>query len=177
MTKLKCLIIMILLFPLVVRGQKITLQLFSKTKCNDTIKALYPYFASRDSINYIAWENNLVELPDTGEYFIKTADAEGDLIRININNIGINVDTILISSILSIAYIPKYPNFSGWLCCDMKCEGYQVDYYNNGFKRVEGFFKKGKAIGELRYYKLDGSLSVIEYYSKRGKYLRKKHFP
>lgn len=177
MEKLKFLFVIFFLFTIFIKGQKTEFQLFGKTKCGDSIKLIELYSATKDSVDYVSWDTNPIVLPDTGVYFIRTADAEGDLIRINIYHKGLNKDTIVISSIFDIAYSPMFPHFSGWICCDEKCEGYQVDYYNNGNIRIEGTFRKGKAIGELKYYNLDGTLSTIRHFTKRGKYIRREDLP
>lgn len=59
-----------------------------------------------------------------------------------------------------------------WVYCGRKADGLKTDYYVNGNKRVEGKFKNGKPIGEVKYYDTTGKLNYIEYYTKRGKEIK-----
>ncbi len=57
----------------------------------------------------------------------------------------------------------------GFCCCDQLCNGYCVDYYKNGTKRIEGNFVEGVPRGKIIYYKPNGTINFIEKYSKSGK--------
>jgi len=60
----------------------------------------------------------------------------------------------------------------GWLYCGKPCEDYKIDYYDNGQKMMEGKFKKGKPVDNLKFYNASGKLKYIEYYNKRGKKIK-----
>jgi hypothetical protein len=63
---------------------------------------------------------------------------------------------------------PRRPNW-GYLCCDNLCEGYNVDYFDNGKKKMEGNFKAGLPLGPLVFYNADGKVREIHHYDKNGK--------
>lgn len=74
-------------------------------------------------------------------------------------------DTIVVNSIKEDVF---------WTCCDSNCNGYQIDYYDNGNIRLEGFFKNGRPKGEIKFYRPDGSIESIIFY--KGKYRKGKAF-
>ena len=151
--------------------------LYGKEICDNLIKRLDIYFLWNDSIFISSLDTVPILLPDTGYYKLQTSYTDPqDTVSVYISEYGLNSDTIIIESISNIIAVLHGPQIKGWYCCDKKCNGYQIDYYNNGNKRIEGYFKKGKAIGEIKYYNADGTLSTILYYNKRGKYLRRKDF-
>lgn len=51
----------------------------------------------------------------------------------------------------------------GYFKCNTLCEGKVVDYYENGNKRLEGFFEKGKP-KEVLEYKINGKLGTRYFY-------------
>jgi hypothetical protein len=52
-------------------------------------------------------------------------------------------------------------DYSKYFKCDKVCNGYEVDYFENGSKRLEGNFMNGNAIWETEFER-DGS--AIKYY-------------
>jgi len=86
-------------------------------------------------------------------------------------------DTIEIPKVLErIRYTGQYANlFLGYYKCDLVCDGYIKDFYNNGKIRFEGDFKNGIPINELKKYSIDGELIEIEIYDKDGTWKETKH--
>lgn len=152
-------------------GQNIYFLLYGKCS-NGSVFPIEIYVLEKDSIKFSSWDSTCLVLPDTGVYNL---NLKKEKIPIYINKIGLNTDTISFNPIEEYLEQHPQPDFY-WFCCSEKCSGYQIDYYNNGNIRVEGLFKKGKAIGEIKYYNVNGTLSTILYYNKRGKYLRRKDF-
>jgi hypothetical protein len=105
--------------------------------------------------------------------------ADGDSILIHIS-FGLNVDTFKQADIVEVVtmdYNPlsKNKEWSGWLCCGKRCEGYKIDYYNDGKVRMEGLFRNGKPIGQLKFYNNEGKLKYVEFYNKRGKKIKSEN--
>ena len=63
----------------------------------------------------------------------------------------------------------SHPDLIGYCCCQVKCEGEQVEYDSNGNKRIEGCFKEGIQQGELKIYYLGGELKQVDKYNKKGR--------
>ena len=42
----------------------------------------------------------------------------------------------------------------------------------NGQKRVEGNFKKGKPVGQVKWYDMNGKVINVDHYDKEGKKVR-----
>ncbi len=80
-----------------------------------------------------------------------------------------NADTLRLEVLNKCHEVIASKPWSGFCYCDEPCEGYQVDYYKNGNKRIEGNFKKGKPKGKVVYYHPDGAINYTEVYSKKGK--------
>lgn len=78
-------------------------------------------------------------------------------------------DTLRLESISPCHKVIASNPWSGFCNCGEACDGYQVDYYKNGNKRLEGNFKQGKAVGKIIYYLRDGSIDYVEKYNKKGK--------
>lgn len=85
-------------------------------------------------------------------------------------------DTLRLDAIMKCCGAPTIDPWSGFCNCGIPCEGYKVDYYMNGNKRIEGHFKKGNAIGKLFYYKSDGSIKCIEKHNRKGRLLNTRLF-
>ena len=91
---------------------------------------------------------------------------------IDFNKNGVFRDTIKTVTIAEGFFWHKKEKGTYWLCFDKKCNGYQADYYNNGKIYIEGFFRKGRPKGGVRFYRPDGTLERIEFY--KGKYNKGK---
>ena len=80
------------------------------------------------------------------------------------------IDTLAIPKILFETDNDSKTDYSKYLKCEKVCDGYEVDYFENGKKRLEGNFLKGKAIWETEFEK-DGSFTKY-YYDKFDRYSR-----
>ena len=113
-------------------------------------------------------------LKDTGTYVLTYAIEKIDSTQLgkkyHIKSIEDFSDTLRIPSINACFEPTSHPNFIGYCCCDNKCEGVQIDYYENGNKRIEGSFKGGIPIGRLKFYHMNGKLSMVKKYNKQGKF-------
>jgi hypothetical protein len=161
------------------QGQGSQFRCYLKSTCNSDITELKEYTLHKQGFFFSSLNSgSTATLPDTGYYVLKSSmiATEGDSLVIYIGA-GINIDTVKKRDLIDVVFIDSKPLKSmsqggGWLCCDKPCEGYKVDYYNNGQKLIEGKFKKGKPIRDLKFYNENGKLKYIEYYNKRGKKIK-----
>jgi hypothetical protein len=160
-------------------SQNIKLTCYLTTSCKKDTIVLEDYKLSKKNYHYYSLNSGAIaSLPDTGIYTLTSyqISTEGDSTMIHVG-FGLNIFFVKqkdISDVVILDYninTPS-PSWSGWMCCKTKCEGYKVDYYNNGNKRIEGQFKRGKPTGELKFYNEKGQLKFIEYYDKRGKKIK-----
>ncbi len=89
---------------------------------------------------------------------------------------GTNIDTLYTKKIYECYEPVSNPSFSGYCCCDNKCDGIQKDYYNDGTLRIEGNFKDGNAIGKVKLYHRNGMIKEIRIYNKKGILRRTKKY-
>lgn len=107
------------------------------------------------------------------EYFVYTTYFRGNYMRL----INFSFKVTEKDSIVRLVELPKLAKFftgnslnfdERYFICEQICDGYCVDYYDNGNKRVEGCFVKGLPKKKLVYYNPDGTKEYIEKYSKKG---------
>lgn len=161
------------------QSQEIHFKCYLKSICSEDITELKEYTLNKQGFFFSSLNNgSTATLPDTGYYVLKSSmiATEGDSLVIYIGT-GINIDTVKKRDLIDVVFIDSKPlkgmsQGGGWLYCNKPCEGYKVDYYNNGKKMMEGKFKKGKPVGDLKFYNEKGKLKYIEYYNKRGKKIR-----
>ena len=125
--------------------------------CEDTIANVNDF--SLNSLNtgsqllkdyavYIAMEG-VCTVPRPGSYKVNGIidNLEENVIHVDARKI---IDTITIYKIYLAGRngIPSWPYFS---CCGGECDGYQIDYWKNGNKRIEGEFKNGRALEFVKY--------------------------
>jgi len=170
-----------LLLPLQVLGQNITFTLYSYNPCTRKINKI-KFFGLKngDKVFSVDDTSGVLNLKKIGvyslSYVIDMIDSSQLGKEYNIKTAGNYSDTLRLMTIISCLEPISSPNFIGYCCCNKKCEGQQVDYYANGNKRIEGFFKKGRPVGELNFYYPTGQLKLIEKYNKRGKLLKKTQY-
>ena len=115
-------------------------------------------------------------LQDTGTYVLSYVMEKIDSSELGkkyeIRSVQNFSDTLRLIKISACQETTSHPNFFGYCCCDQKCEGLQIDYYENGNKRIEGFFKEGLPMGKLKFYSSNGKLSMVKKYSKKGKLIK-----
>ena len=68
-----------------------------------------------------------------------------------------------------------YPTYLGFYNCDDICDGVQQDFYSNGKIRMEGEFKNGKPVKEIKKYNESGELVEIELYRRNGTFKKSKY--
>jgi hypothetical protein len=107
------------------------------------------------------------------EYFVYATYFRGD----NMKLLNFSFKITEKDSMVKLVELPKLSNFftgnslnydERYFICEQICDGYCVDYYDNGNKRVEGYFVKGLPKKKLVYYNPDGTKEYIEKYSKKG---------
>lgn len=110
---------------------------------------------------------NLTVMLERGKYFS---------IYSQIINISSKSDTINFGKIHMCSEFDNITN-GGFCYCDELCNGYCIDYYPDGNKRIEGEFKKGIPIGKLIYYGKNGYIDYIQKYSRKGKLKKTINYP
>ena len=155
-------------------AQEIRFEPYVRDKCKDTIKKIDFFVLQKDGIEYYPKNNEgFVVLKEKGVYVLSALYFEKKMLY-NFEHYGTVIDTLNESTIYE-CYIRR-PFYLGYCCCDEVCDGKKVDYYANGMKRIEGFFIKGKPIGEVKKYYRNGKLKELEKYNKKGELKWKKEF-
>ena len=142
--------------------------------CADTVGRIGFYTLTKDGVNYYPNENSgIVYLSDIGSYKLSTIYLD-DPLTYEIKKVENVLDTLTSATVyLALEPPTSHPDFIGYFCCDHKCEGEKTDYYSNGSKRLEGCFKDGKPLGDLKIYYPNGMLKQLDKYSKRGKHKKR----
>lgn len=160
-------------------GQKIQFKCYVKSSCKDTVELLQEYSLKGNDTTYYS-TNGICWIEDLGDYVFYS-----EQITIGVQPIIFKftsfqsqiLDTIQKPVLYSILVTKKGTNFKtgDWVYCGMIANGFKCDYYINGQKRIEGKFKRGKPIGELKFYSKEGKLEYTEYYNKKGKKIKSEY--
>lgn len=159
--------------------QNVQFRCYVKSNCDKTITELDNYSIRKGIFVFhsLSYGNSAI-LPDTGVYVLVSPKISEDSLIIHVDNYGLNADTIRQRELYSVLVVDSKPGEirnGDWLYCGKLCNGYMVDFYNNGNKYLEGVFKRGKPVGFLRYYSENGALRYIEYYNRRGRKVRSEY--
>lgn len=154
-------------------------RLFGFNPCNDKTEKIQFYELKKDNLKISPDDTlGICFLKEPGTYELVWVMANYTIEKDNPIKIVVDfskrqhADTIRLETIMPCHEVSTGRPWSGFCNCGEPCEGYQVDYYKNGSKRIEGNFKQGKPIGKLIYYKKDGSINYVEKYNKKGKLKR-----
>ena len=149
-------------------GQDIKYNLMLKRPCTGEVENAIIYYLEKSGKQFsISDSVGTILLKEPGRYklFAYMLGAEQEVLVKK----GVNRDTLTMVKIEECLEPVGHPSFIGYCCCDLtKCQGKQVDYYNNGNKRIEGNFKDGIAKGKVIYYYPDGKIEKIRVYNKKG---------
>lgn len=153
-------------------GQEFRFKCLLRSKCSDTLKELDEYTLRKgDKYYYSLNLGNIIAVADTGTYILESSKIDAP-VRVQINQEGLNIDTLQEVSIYQILLLDgkKQKKKSGnWVCCGKPCNGLETDYYANGKKRMEGKFRNGLPIEKVLYYDDMGKLLRKVKYDKYGK--------
>lgn len=126
--------------------------------CNQQEEYMYCYLV--DSNGQYEFEEEAffesIKVPNAGEYTLYYEFDKGP-ITVEISEGGKNSDTILLEGLHLVQYVSS-PPMSEYRYCDSLAQGKIVEYYYNGYKRVEGTFEQGQAVDSLFYYYDNGQL-------------------
>lgn len=150
---------------------------YIKKDCHDVPVLFKDYMLHKDNKVYLPNEKMVCVLPDTGTYhFTQPVNPQAFILstlEIKITN-SYKVDTFQTDDVYRILLTSK-STYSDWQYCGGLADGFIVDTTIWG--RKEGYFKKGKAIGVIKTFNLEGKLVYEEEYNKHGKLVRKQRFP
>lgn len=124
-------------------------------------------------------EDSKVIIPYIGKYELSVTIKNGKFIRSYEEEVEFRdsqkvIDTLTVPKILFEFENDNKTDNSKYLNCENLCNGYEVDYFENGKKRFEGNFSDGKAIWETEFER-DGSF-VKYYYDKLNRYKRFEYY-
>jgi len=157
-------------------AQEIRFELYARDKCRDIIEKIDFFVLQKDGKEYYPKNNEgFVILKEKGIYKLSALYFEKEM-RYNFDHFGVVIDTLNEITIRKCYNLNTFPVFYGYCCCDKRCDGKKVDYYANGMVRIEGYFIKGRPIGEVRKYYRDGRLKELEKYNNKGKLKWKREF-
>jgi hypothetical protein len=157
------------------KSQTVQFELKIINPCDRTVKTFNSYRLKKDTVEFFPdYQTGICTLLP-GDYQLSyiMEDVNIDKNKIyHFRESGYYCDTLIKNKINKCMELTSRPSFFGYCCCDTICNGYNVDYYKNGEKRIEGNFINGKPVGKLIFYNKNGRISYVEKYSKKGK-LRK----
>ena len=156
---------------------QVQINLFSKDQCSGAIEKL----------EYILLDSNSNCIPDTLDfeefrkfYSNQVAVPKGvygvsygyeidntnsysvrDYVFYDLSAVTVLNDTILIPKIRLGWSNALHSNKCYYFNCSRKCDGIEVDYYENGNRKLEGEFEKGIP-KRISSYRKDGSLKLVE---------------
>jgi hypothetical protein len=124
-------------------------------------------------------ENNKVMIPSPGKYELFVNIKNGKYERsyedkIEFKDFQNVIDTLTIPKILFEIDNESETDYSRYFKCDKICNGYEVDYFENGNKKLEGNFINGNPIWETEFER-DGSF-IKYYYNKSNQYTKWEYY-
>jgi hypothetical protein len=159
-------------------AQEIKLNVITFNPCNSTYEHELLVHLVKDGKKFqISDTLGTIYLPEPGVYKLKAFDYTfyrlADSVKLIKISQGQNYDTLARSVIMDCfivnCILPRQKaDECGYFCCEQLCEGYKVDYFDNGNKKLEGHFKKGNPVGQLIFYYPDGRKKEIHHYDKLG---------
>jgi hypothetical protein len=155
---------------------QVKFKLFGYDPCSKEVRRIESFGLKMGDRSFNPTDTSSLLL-DSGVYILSYVIEKIDSSQLGkkyyIKSIGVFGDTLRLLSISPCIEPTTSPNFSGYCCCNKKCEGRQIDYYQNGNKRIEGNFIDGKPVGRLIFYHLNGNVREVHKYSRKGR-LRSK---
>jgi len=151
------------------RAQTVKINFISFNPCNSTYEHEILCSLFKGGIEYkIADTLGTIFLPSTGKYKLTLQFPEHYSVSdsIVVSKSGQNYDTLKKAKIIEWQHSM---NSSAYWCCDRLCNGYNVDYYENGNKRMEGNFISGQPIGEFTVFYSNGEPKEVRFYDMDGK--------
>ena len=168
------LILILLLYANLCFPQSGGIKIYIKNFCKDTVY-LYDFITinnSQDSA-FIYDCNNGKGLEE-GEYRLSILEI-GE-ITIKINNNKNYIDTFYFPSVNELFETTSNGGYYGFYHCNEPCQGKITDYFKSGVKRLEGNFKDGLPIGELKTYYPNGNIMEIREYTRLKRLRKIIHF-
>lgn len=162
-------------------SQSVRFTCYMKSQCLNEPTQIKKYTLSNSDTTFFSDDSGVCNVTLLGAYSLYSSEliAGVESPQFSFTHFGSFKDTVQSWALYPILLIDgkssKGLKTGDWLYCDNRCNGYYTDYYYNGNKRMEGKFKKGKPVGELKFYSESGKLKYVEYYSKRGRKIRSEY--
>lgn len=173
----KLVTILFLFISFSLHAEKIKFRCLVKSVCSDSLELLKDFYLIDSLGKKYSSVKDVCSVDRLGEYTLYSEQLNLGIKPIKIKFISFEeekVDTIQ-NFVLYQMLIPKRSRSGDWFYCDKIANGYKVDYYKNGKKRIEGKFKNGNPIGILKYYDEDGPGYYNVYYRKGRKIKSQYH--
>lgn len=124
-------------------------------------------------------KDSKVVIPSPGKYELFVTINNGQFVRSYEKKIEFKeskkvIDTLTIPKIQFETDNGNKTSYSKYFKCDKVCNGYEVDYFENGNKRLEGNFVNGNPIWEKEFEE-NGS-SIKYYYDKLNRYTKWEYY-
>lgn len=134
-----------------------------------------------ETINYWAISKDSIVTIKKGVYIVTVYVGKGDYFKTYSFTKEFKSDSIYtvvkeLPRIMS-KYTRAVDNqkFLGFYNCDKVCNGKLQDFYENGKIRMEGEFKNGIPVKQIKKYNELGELVEIEIYNRNGTYRKSKY--
>jgi len=101
--------------------------------------------------------DDIVVLPDTGEYFLFSENIE---MSFSIQDTGIISDTLYTARILHVADFGE-PPYSAFLDCNTVANGTITDFYDSRNIRLTGTFSNGQPVDTLKMFHRNGMMAEM----------------
>lgn len=161
-------------------GQGIHYTCYKKSECVNKPIQIKKYTLSNSDTTFISNDSGVCYVTFLGNYTFYSAEITSGVesYKIEFTFLGKVVDTIRSWALYPVFIVDGQGSdlkTGDWVFCGSKSNGYLIDYHHNGQKRIEGLFKNGKPIGDLKFYDELGKLKYVEVYSDEGKKKKGNH--
>ncbi len=164
------LILQMSFFGNLVYSQSLGIKIYLKDFCNDTIYPTDNIFIRDSNDSSFIYENVPSEGLKTGVYRVSIMEI-GEM-SIELKDNEIYIDTFYLPIVKELIGATTAGGYYGFYNCDELCQGSIIDFYKKGTKRLEGVFKDGVPIGQLKTYYSNGNLLELREYTKNKRLKR-----
>lgn len=158
------------------RAQELQYTCHKKSVCKERLVQVKRFSLSNSDTTFRSNDNGICYVTKLGTYFLLSSEIDTGVEppKVEFKSFADYRDTVQSWAMFPVLITGYGDDLEpgDWLYCDNRCEGNKADYYKNGQKRVEGTFKKGKPVGHVKWYDMNGKVINVEQYDKNGKKVR-----